>query len=720
LASHPVTSAPSSDVDRDARLAFLRLDDAAAARLRALQATVQGELPRIAADFYAFIRKWPNLAQLLGSEANIERLRTTQAAHWNGLFSGQFDERYFAQALAIGTAHERIGLEPRWYVGGYCLILEKLVAAIAAKYRAKPGLAEDIAAVLKAAFLDLDLAISTYIQRGEATSIKREMLAVAEVIDRELQLAVGGISTQTESLSEGADRMSTTAEHMRTMADALSASVKTTAESVQTIASATEEMSASTREIAAQVGTASSASASAVSQATATTEAVQALTAATGKINDIVKLVGSIAAQTKLLALNATIEAARAGEAGKGFAVVASEVKSLARQTEEAIRNVSAQADAIGRATEQASEMVGGIARHIGSVNAIAQEVSSATDQQRHTTEEISASIGNAAQHSQTVAGKAHELLSEADKTKDTASHFKGLAELVSTGVRDLQQRMTTILRSSQAGDRRRHERETVTLRYKFHDGTRSVDGHTIDLSLGGALLGAELREDLAGRVVSVELENVGTLRAKIVGISPLGIHVMFVDGVEQHHGRIAGVIAESKRLDETYIAKCRDTARHVSEAYARAVAAGRATMNALFDHSYRAIPGTNPQQHSAASLPIAETLLPAILDGIKDADRRIAFCLATDANGYVPVHNREYSQPQRADDPVWNTANSRNKRIFDDRAGILAARSQRPWLVQAYRRDLGGGRFVTLKEFDAPIVLDGRHWGAIRLAVTP
>jgi methyl-accepting chemotaxis protein len=112
--------------------------------------------------------------------------------------------------------------------------------------------------------------------------------------------------------------------------------------------------------------------------------------------------------------------------------------------------------------------------------------------------------------------------------------------------------------------------------------------------------------------------------------------------------------------------------------------------------------------------------VLPGILDGVKDADPRIAFCIATDGNGYVPVHNREYSKPQRPDDPAWNTANCRNRRIFDDRAGILAARSQRSSLVQAYRRDLGGGRFVTLKEFDAPIVIAGRHWGAIRLAVKP
>jgi methyl-accepting chemotaxis protein len=94
-----------------------------------------------------------------------------------------------------------------------------------------------------------------------------------------------------------------------------------------------------------------------------------------------------------------------------------------------------------------------------------------------------------------------------------------------------------------------------------------------------------------------------------------------------------------------------------------------------------------------------------------------MVFCLAIDRNGYIPVHNRKYSEPQRPRDPVWNAANCRNKRIFDDRAGISAARSTRPFLVQAYLRDMGGGVTVMMREVDAPIRVFGRHWGGFRTA---
>ena len=49
--------------------------------------------------------------------------------------------------------------------------------------------------------------------------------------------------------------------------------------------------------------------------------------------------------------------------------------------------------------------------------------------------------------------------------------------------------------------------------------------------------------------------------------------------------------------------------------------------------------------------------------------------------------------------------------------AGLTAARNTKPVLLQNYHRDMGGGRFVMLKEVDAPITVRGRHWGGLRLA---
>lgn len=48
---------------------------------------------------------------------------------------------------------------------------------------------------------------------------------------------------------------------------------------------------------------------------------------------------------------------------------------------------------------------------------------------------------------------------------------------------------------------------------------------------------------------------------------------------------------------------------------------------------------------------------------------------------------------------------------------GLASARKQWPLLLQTYRRDMGGDKFVVLKEVAAPISVAGRHWGGLRLA---
>ena len=58
---------------------------------------------------------------------------------------------------------------------------------------------------------------------------------------------------------------------------------------------------------------------------------------------------------------------------------------------------------------------------------------------------------------------------------------------------------------------------------------------------------------------------------------------------------------------------------------------------------------------------------------------------------------------------------NCRNRRIFDDRAGLMAARNTKPKLLQTYFRDMGA-EVVCMKECDIPIVVNGEQWGNLRI----
>ena len=53
------------------------------------------------------------------------------------------------------------------------------------------------------------------------------------------------------------------------------------------------------------------------------------------------------------------------------------------------------------------------------------------------------------------------------------------------------------------------------------------------------------------------------------------------------------------------------------------------------------------------------------------------------------------------------------------DRTGLRAARNREPFLLQTYRRDMGGGRFAVMRDASAPIFVQGRHWGGFRIGYT-
>jgi methyl-accepting chemotaxis protein len=167
---------------------------------------------------------------------------------------------------------------------------------------------------------------------------------------------------------------------------------------------------------------------------------------------------------------------------------------------------------------------------------------------------------------------------------------------------------------------------------------------------------------------------------------------------------------------DSAMIAAVRAGAAEISALFEQALAAGEITPEALFDEAYVPIPGTDPQQHMTGFVALTDRLLPPVQERLLGLDPRVVFCAAVDRNGFLPTHNRKFSAPQ-GNDPTWNAAHCRNRRIFNDRTGLAAGRNTKPSLLQTYRRDMGGGNFVLMKDASAPITVRGRHWGGLRLA---
>lgn len=237
----------------------------------------------------------------------------------------------------------------------------------------------------------------------------------------------------------------------------------------------------------------------------------------------------------------------------------------------------------------------------------------------------------------------------------------------------------------------------------------REIDRHAEGISAGAGEVEKRV-EGLLGEVteldrgVEASSDSLRIVNERLAGLMGLAERILTLS---------AGTGVDT--VDRPCLDLAVELADTVSGLFAEELAGGRISISDLFDTRYVPVPGTNPQQVTTRFTQLTDRILPAVIEPPLDRDRRIVFVVAVDRNGYLPTHNRKFSQPQGRD-PEWNKANCRNRRMFDDRVGLAAARSTGRALIQCYRRDMGGGKFVLMKDASAPILVDGRHWGALRI----
>lgn len=710
-----------TDQTKTSRLAFAEIDHSALSALKEIWPLVESGLPQILDQFYRHIASTPETAVILERGPGIDQLKKAQIRHWQSVFNDGFNQDFLDRAHKIGEIHARIGLDPRWYIGAYAFIQPRLFTLIARKHKRADSAALYCGAVTKAIALDMDLALDAYNSSGAVERLKQQVRNLADTLEREIDQTVEEVMLQAGRVAELTNSLAAAATEMATLINEVRGATDITAGNVNSVAAATEELSASSQEIATQVSDSARLTAEATDSADGARERVSALEEATKNISSVVGLINSIAAQTKLLALNATIEAARAGEAGRGFAVVASEVKSLAQQTENAIQEVSQHTSGVQTATRSSVEAITGIAAKIAEVNGISSGVASAVEEQLAATSEIGRSSNEASEMTGQIAASIARVAEHAERTSRSANAIETLAKNVSVNVHDMKRRLGIVVRSGEEADRGDSDRVPTVIDCTIRFGGVNEQGFIADLSPRGALLLCEGQESAKpGTLGSVTLANGVGIPARVVAATSLGIHAAF-ENMDAMAAEIVGaMIEQAMGENDVFRDICVTAAGEAEKALTSAISTGRISIEDVFDNQYVVIPGTDPVQYSTRFVDLTDTLLPPIQERHKDRDGRIRLLCATDRNGYIGTHNAAVSQPQRPGDPVWNAANCRNRRIFDDRAGLLAAGNKEPYQLQTYLRDMGGGKKVLLKEIDAPIILSGRHWGNMRCAFVP
>jgi hypothetical protein len=441
--------------DLRARLQFVGLDDDLRATLRELAPLISSELPRILDEFYDHIASFPDAWSLFSNEEHMRHAKKMQIMHWERIATGAFDDDYVDSVTRIGEAHNRLGLGPRWYIGGYSFLIAGLTRAIERQVRgrwfdsaaAPEKRATLLKAIIAAALLDMDIAISVYLDSG--IRAKQQTVDGLGASFRGLIETVSSASTELESTAMALTETAQTTEQSATKVAAASGQAS---ESVQAVATAAEELTESVREISRQASDSSAIAAQAVAQTQRIDACMAELFNAAQRIGDIVKLINGIASKTNLLALNATIEAARAGESGKGFAIVAQEVKALASQTASATDEIGDQVAAIQVATNDSIGAIKVVGATIGRIAEIASAIAVAVEEQDASTREIAVKADQAAEGTFAVATNITKVDEAAAETGMASSQLLASAQALAVQNTRLRDEVDNFLRQVRPG----------------------------------------------------------------------------------------------------------------------------------------------------------------------------------------------------------------------------------------------------------------------------
>ncbi|MEH2523414.1 MULTISPECIES: methyl-accepting chemotaxis protein [unclassified Bradyrhizobium] len=546
--------------------------------------------------------------------------------------------------------------------------------------------------------------------------------AILELLELELGAMIRQLERAANSVAGGADATAATLSTIRQRTNALTGRTSEAQGTATTFSLAADKFTQSAQGIGSQVRDAGKLADQASDAAREASTNVDRLRESSAAIGNVVNLIAQIARQTTLLALNSTIEAARAGEAGRGFAVVATEVKALAVQTQNATEEITRKIEALQRDAAGSVDAVHRITQAIEAIRPVFDNVNGAVAEQNATTGEMADNAASASRFIASVGDSATEI---DHATKEAEAHGESVAKAgraVTAFAQKLKARCAVLLRQGEkeggSTERREQQKLPCSLKIDITTPRGVISAPVYEIAMDGILISGADAERLAqGQSFDATLQDVGTCRIRIGERSKAGTQARFERANAALTEKIEDKMWSIQDDNTEAVTRAMEAGAALKKIFENGIDSGAISIEDMFDTNYVEIPGSNPVQYRTKILDWADRALPPFQEAFLAKDKRMAFCAMIDTNGYLPVHNKIYSHPQRPGDVTWNTANSRNRRIFNDPAGLAAGRNQRAYLIQSYARDMGNGNTVMMREIDVPIRVKGRHWGGFRTA---
>jgi flagellar biosynthesis/type III secretory pathway chaperone len=310
--------------------------------------------------------------------------------------------------------------------------------------------------------------------------------------------------------------------------------------------------------------------------------------------------------------------------------------------------------------------------------------------------------------HDNSMASSIASAAQSADDATRAAQRIGALSADMTRRLDRLSERLLVLIRQSLGGDRRQSPREAFFKHCQIITERHQVNGRTLDLSEGGALLLCGPLEGFTrGQPVTLIIEDVGPLIGTVADASERGLHVSF----DINHDANAGsrqsfleTLQDAAMGDADLIAHSSQLAGDITSAFERGLERGATSLDQLLSRDY--VPLSDDKIMAPAQEFYDQTLQDVLANSPLCSS---LYAHASDRNGYIPFRAHINEQQEKLIKPELN--------LSDDWGTLKAARNLKPSLIQISKIQHGNEPEQLLKNVSVPIFVRGRHWGCAEMA---
>jgi rsbT co-antagonist protein RsbR len=171
-----------SDQELERRKQYLQFGPEDEERLRRLASVSENYAQEVIEAFYRHLLSFDEMKAFFTDSDQLARVKAGQKAYFLRLTQGNYDCDYAEERLRIGAMHEQIGLPVKFYLSMYNFYLRQVWHHIFEVDHSRPNEAvETFFSLMKLTFLDISLAIDTYLDSRERTIKALQQEAIREL-----------------------------------------------------------------------------------------------------------------------------------------------------------------------------------------------------------------------------------------------------------------------------------------------------------------------------------------------------------------------------------------------------------------------------------------------------------------------------------------------------------------------------------------------------------